>query len=236
MKTETAARMGDSRTLGSVVRSKFLDWVEGNDLATVAASVSKASLSCVLAASLFDTRYALEIAKEAVYFADFALPKTAAAFAAVYGWRVWYSAGRWLVLAPLRELSEHFAPDVSGMPSVRGIPVPELADFVFTEGTFAREALVSRFGVSRSVADFLLGGLEDVGVLVRGANNARVLDERYSRSDVVSILSNVERDGFQKLLRKDGENSYTTTPSMPEIVARSFPAEDEGFTVKALSA
>ena len=94
--------------------------------------------------------------------------------------------------------------------------------------------MVSRFAVSRQTADFLLAGLEGVGVLGRGENNARVMDARFSRSDVVSILSNVDARGFERLFRKDGEGSYSHEPSMPEIEARTFPAESEGFVVSPL--
>jgi len=56
--------------------------------------------------------------------------------------------------------------------------------------------------------------LESIGVLVRGENNARILNEEYSRADVAAILENVgTARELKKVFRQTGPSSFTNQPT-----------------------
>lgn len=73
--------------------------------------------------------------------------------------------------------------------TLEGIPVVELLDHLFEKESFKREEVENKFGIPRNRYTTLAIKLENIGVLIRGENNARVLNTEYSRADVAAILA-----------------------------------------------
>lgn len=80
-----------------------------------------------------------------------------------------------------------------------GIPVSEITDFLFKNKGFSREDFCKDLGVSKARHAYLAEGMEKVGILVRGEKNAVLLSPTATREDVVSILANVDNNGFDEL-------------------------------------
>jgi hypothetical protein len=72
---------------------------------------------------------------------------------------------------------------------VEGIPTLELIDYLFNNQSFKRDDIEAVFGIPRNRFDILAKKLDDLKVLVRGANNGRVLNPEMSRQEIVQILS-----------------------------------------------
>jgi hypothetical protein len=63
--------------------------------------------------------------------------------------------------------------------------------------------------------------LEELGILARGENNARVLNPEYSRSDIAAILQGAERSGdINKVFREVRPGSFTSEPTGKTIMER----------------
>jgi len=71
---------------------------------------------------------------------------------------------------------------------LEGIPTLELIDYLFEHKSFKRDDIEATFGVSRNRFDNLAKKLDEINILIRGANNARVLNPDYTRQEVVAAL------------------------------------------------
>lgn len=99
-----------------------------------------------------------------------------------------------------------------------GIPHSELLDHLFTEKSFKRDEIKDKFLIGHHRTLELGANLEKVGVLVRGDNNARVLNEEYSRGDIASIINGVQFSRHLKpLVTKKQHSLHFSTPSAQEI-------------------
>lgn len=95
----------------------------------------------------------------------------------------------------------------------KNIPLIELVDYLFTSSGYSRAEFCEKFAVSRKVFDDMANSFDSIGVFVRGANNSRILNTDYSRSDITSILTRAsETWEIRKLIRKT-ESWFTHSPS-----------------------
>lgn len=223
MQTYTVA---DARTFWSVARSKALDTFEKNRVADLAGSGVKFTLAVSLA-SLFvfcDYQQAVETLRKIASAGSYALPKTFGAFVIVYGWKTWYSAGKWGFSKTWEALAAMMPEeDRSGCRTVKGLDVAEVADFLFGRRAFPRDEFCKKFSASRAVHEELAAGLESVGIMVRGENNARILAAGTDRAYVESLLADVDAYGFSLRDRiKDSSGmSGNETPPSPELPAQA---------------
>ncbi len=130
----------------------------------------------------------IKIVKFAWFYGDFMLAKLFLGFLLVFGWRLWVSSVRWIVYHVKDSVEEILSKTQEAESSIRGIPIPELVDYVFETKGFRIKETMERFAISRGTYDFLVNGFDLSSVFIRGENNARVLNPSFSRTDVVSIL------------------------------------------------
>lgn len=77
-----------------------------------------------------------------------------------------------------------------------GIPVAELTDYLIRNKHFKREGVNGvreTFGLSMERFNKLAAKLEENGVLIRGENNGRILDTKWSRQTLIDYLSGTEK-------------------------------------------
>lgn len=72
--------------------------------------------------------------------------------------------------------------------TIEGVPVPELIDHLFEEGSFKREDIEGKFGMPRNRYQRLAVKMEALDILIRGENNSRVLNPEMSRGEVIEHL------------------------------------------------
>lgn len=142
---------------------------------------------------------------------------TAGTVAMVLSWENWIllkAAGSWIfcsnfraIVSSLSEMLRESEKDDVGDPgteSVEGIPTVELVAHLFAEKRFSSSDAKDKFALPAARYSALAKKMEEVGILVRGDKNARVLNPDFSRSDVVSIFAGCSKaEDLETLLRKD---------------------------------
>jgi len=97
--------------------------------------------------------------------------------------------------------------------SIDGIPRLELLDHLFTVGTFKRDDVENKWKIPRYRVTEISKKLEDLGVLVRGENNARVLNTDFTREDIASMIDGKKSFFDIKVFTRKVENGYSHRPS-----------------------
>lgn len=93
------------------------------------------------------------------------------------------------------------------------IPKTELVDYLLVNKNLNIKHATEYFLVPQNKIEKLAKKLEEVEILVRGDNNARILNIAFSRSDIANILQDANTiDSIAPLFRKK-ENGYTSVPS-----------------------
>lgn len=214
----------------------------------VAAWTIIAFVGGIFSALIIDTSGTVHMLHSWIAINDYFIVKVLAGFCGAFllkrhhkAWRKWVLRK---VVHFIEDLTELFWPVHREAGELEGIPHSELLDHLFTARSFKRQDIEDKFLIPRYKVTELKAELERVGVLVRGENNAHILNPEYSRQDVASIIQPVQRaKDLQPLFRKKG-NGFTTQPSAKEIekrVALPSPtslvsAADLGFTKRLISA
>lgn len=96
---------------------------------------------------------------------------------------------------------------------IEGIPTVELIDHLFETQSFKRGDVEYKFNIPRNRYQRLAEKLESNGVLVRGENNSRILNEEVRRQDIVKMLEGAESScEIQNYIKKD-KNHYSFKPT-----------------------
>jgi hypothetical protein len=116
-----------------------------------------------------------------------------------------------------------------------GIPTVELVDYIFEHGSFVRAHAETYFGLPRNKFDAMAKQMDTVKIFTRWENNSRVINPDMSRADVMSIFEKSSDNELRPLFRKVTDSSFSSMPSMPEIIERNSPSLDTGFTIRPLN-
>jgi len=76
--------------------------------------------------------------------------------------------------------------------SIEWIPVIELIDHLFIAKSFKREDIEKKFGIARHRFTDVANALEECWILVRGENNARVLNPNITRQEIVACVAEAQ--------------------------------------------
>lgn len=166
-------------SIGQVLWYKLLKWIEKSTSQALFKSclrlLSVATLACVIFAPSFVLGYLTAI----LQWNNYRIPIFFIALALMLNWK-----------RGLRLLRRVRAPR-GNQHAYNGLPVPELADFLLTQGAFKRDTAIPHFGLSQGQYAKIAAELEEKGVLTRGEANARVL-RPIGRAMLVRQL----QDGF----------------------------------------
>lgn len=96
--------------------------------------------------------------------------------------------------------------------SIEWIPVIELIDHLFVAKSFKREDIEKKFGIARHRFTEVANALEECWILVRGENNARVLNPVITKQEIVACIAEA-REASQIARRpiKINESEYHFT-------------------------
>lgn len=215
------------RTISGILWNKFLDTLHESSWYDIFLTFAKCFCWLIISLSLINIPASIENLSIALKWHDFAILKILGSFIGIF-------------CAPLIARSSKKAfewmkdhiPEIPKIPvhgpSYMWIPIIELVDYLFTSDIFSRSEFCERFAVSRKVFDDMSNSFDSLRVFVRGANNARVLSEEYSRSDITSILTRASETGEIRPLIRETKIGYTHKWSMPDILSRG------GFTTRPL--
>lgn len=118
---------------------------------------------------------------------------------------------------------------------VEGIPVDEFVDHIFEHKSFKRDDAETVFAMPRNRYQSLANRLDELGIFVRGANNARELNPNLSRKEVVALITGeassvskfdsacVVPSGVELPSPTEGSDEISETPEpLPDAVETGF--------------
>ncbi len=165
-------------TLRSIMRQKYLTALDQASAGSIFLTLLDIFMGIVICAFLvFPGPTSVAIAY-VMSFYGFAIPKVIGGILAI------------VMLRNRKAIARFFRKrDGSNQHTLEGIPVPELLDFLFRTGGFRlAEAKGNPLFCSRKTYDRLAPKLEELGVLIRGENNSRLLSPDMMREEVAAIL------------------------------------------------
>lgn len=183
-----------------------------------------AKLFCwiIIAMSLVNIPVAIENITIVLKWGDFAIIKIFASFVLVfYIWEIL----QWVkfFLSWIFEWMREFLPEKKNESKIyEGIPIFELVDYLFTNDKYSREEFCAHFATTRKVFDDLANWFDTIGVFTRGANNARVLNKEFSRSDIASIITRASETGEIRPLIREIKWWFTHSPTFKTIPLSEF--------------
>lgn len=214
------------RTARSIMREKALDLLERTELSEMARVSAAVVSSVAITAALAYPQDVGGLLRDVAAWQNWLLPKAAASAAVCFNFRRIVTACA-SVADSVPQEKPRKAVCEKRLGTLEGIPHEEFAHHLFTYGRFSVADADVVFGLPRARYSALAKKLEEIGVLVRGEKNSRVLNPDFGRSDLASVLDGCEKaEDLRPLLRKDGECSYTASPSLPEIRAAANTEEN----------
>lgn len=212
------------KTVRGILWEKFLVVLENSSFSEIFIFLFKCSIFVFFSAALVNIPKTLKLLKYAWFYNDFLLLKLFLVFVLVFFHKVFLKMFN-LFKSRLVTFWENLPfLNVSADPLEKtffGVPVYELADYIFENKTFKRDDVEAFFGLPRNRFDVMAKQMDAVKIFVRGENNGRVLNGDFSRSDVINILSSYDGVELRPLIRKVDNCTFVTAPSMPEILERS---------------
>lgn len=105
--------------------------------------------------------------------------------------------------------------------SIEWIPVLELIDHLFVAKSFKREDVEKKFWIARHRFSEVAQALEECWILVRGENNARVLNPNITKQEIVACVAEA-KEASQIMRRpiKMNESEYRFTDISKTIEKR----------------
>jgi len=152
-------------TLRRVLFAKFLRWIDSLTPHQFRKVLSRLTVSLSIVLVVCVPQFFFGIMTDVTTWHGFALPKMAMLFVAFTYWRL---ALRWSIRQNLKRGNQH---------TYHGLPIDELASFLCEHKQFIRDEAMRRFAISQAKHSSIADELERHQVLVRGPNNARVLNE-----------------------------------------------------------
>lgn len=211
----TEVKKSNERNIKTILWNKFLDILENSTFRQIIFAILLVILSLILTLVLTYTEKATEVILTACRFENYLLLKLVGSFIIIFNFRS--------IFEILKKMLPEF-PEMKKEPTwntIEWIPVVELLDHLFEFESFKRDDIEKKFGIPRNRFTDLAQKLENLGVLIRGENNARVLNPEFARSDVALILEwKTSAEDLRQLHRQENENTWTTQPSKMSIIEK----------------
>lgn len=187
-----------TRTLTSILVSKVLDVLESSTLSQIFSGFLLLLASIIITVVFTYTDDSIEAFRAILTWENAIIAKAIVVTLLVFNFSK--------ILALILEWFESLLAthtDIRTIDSIDGIPRLELMDHLFTIGTFKRDDVESKWAIPRYRVTAISKKLEDLGVLIRGENNSRILNPEYTRADLATLLGDHKSmDDVKVLTRK----------------------------------
>lgn len=187
-----------NRSITSILVSKILDVLESSTLSQIFSGFLLLLASIIITVVFTYTDDSLEAFRAILTWENAIIAKAVVITLLVFNFSK--------ILALILEWFESLLAthtDIRTIDSIDGIPRLELMDHLFTIGTFKRDDVESKWAIPRYRVTAISKKLEDLGVLIRGENNSRILNPEYTRADLATLLGDHQSmDDVKVLTRK----------------------------------
>lgn len=179
--------METTPTMRRVIWSKMIEAAEERSLREITAFIFKPLLVIFFSGCMLKEGKGFDAIMQ---WQNFSVPMILTAVAIVYGipplYRLTIETGENII-----DRTRRTPVTVTGA-SLEGAPLTELVDHLFDTQSFKRADVETTFKIPRGRVSLLGDRLEEVGILTRGENNARILAP-VSREEVLKILKGKRR-------------------------------------------
>ena len=104
---------------------------------------------------------------------------------------------------------------------IEWIPTLELVDYLFENRSFKRDEVEKTFGIPRNRYEKLAKKLDELSILLRGENNARILNEEFTRQEVYKILDwKSSAEELKNIFSKVSDSVYLVAPAIKNIIKK----------------
>ena len=209
-----------NRTLGSIVISKILDVLESSTLSQIFSGFLLLLASVIITVVLTYTDDSIRAFTAILEWENRIILKGVVSTLLIFNFSK--------ILAVFLSWFEGFSlgggeDSFRTIDSIDGIPRLELLDHLFTVGTFKRDDVENKWKIPRYRVTEISKKFEDLGVLVRGENNARVLNPDFTREDVAGLLEGRDSVSNISMFTRKTEKGYSHVPSGRELLERVSP-------------
>lgn len=230
--------MNNTKTLHGVLWIKFLTTLENSTWSDILKYSFKCLIFTFLSLSVINVPFTIKLLKQAWFFYDFVILKLFIIFIIVF-----YNKSISKTLKNIKNELYDFIKKLklwddnkkdNEMKTFFNIPIFELADYIFENKNFKRDEVEKVFWLPRNRFDNMAKQMDYVKIFVRGENNSRILNQDMSRSDIISILESYDWNKLYNLIRKIDSCTYSSSPSMPDIIDKSIPYPSHWFVTKPI--
>lgn len=180
-----------TKTIGGVLSQKIATYLQENNLSKILRKAVELIAGIFLGISAVIPQEMMHAFSWAIKTHDFAVPKVAVISVLFFGRKsIIRQLKRWGHVLQVRRQTENKETTLDN------IPVPELTDYLVRNKHFRREGVNgvrATFGLNMEKFNRLAKKLEENGVLTRGENNGRILDEKWSRQSLIDYLSGTKK-------------------------------------------
>lgn len=203
------------RTIPQIISNKILDNLENLTLSDILIRSLLLFIAIFFTLAILFPATTHSITKSIMQYQNYALLKTTIIFATVFNFQR-------IMKMVVEVYNARPTPQKSSTgDTIEGIPTLELLDHLFEHKSFKREDIETKFAIPRNRYATLANKMESIGILKRGENNSRVLNEEYTRADIASIFKNVtSAKDLKQVFRQIGETSFTKEPQKESMLQR----------------
>lgn len=202
----------NTKTYWQIMSDKFKNVLENGTFKGFMKGAWICAGTCVLTGLLTFPEQSIVLIENALKYQNYLLPKAGFSFVLFYNLEN--------IINSVKSEFEKFTPPVD---MVEGIPTLELIDYLFNNQTFKRDDIEAVFGIPRNRFDILAKKLDDLKVLIRGANNGRVLNPEMSRQEIVQILASWKKaKELKQTFNEIKENYFAAAPAIMKNIKEKF--------------
>lgn len=191
MNTNTNQNNVESPSLSGVLMAKLAGYVKEHKASELFGQLLELTAGLFLGSLLVAPTQIMAGAEYLLKIEDFAIPK-------VVGFAILFF-GRKAIFRTFKRVGRFFEKRkaiINDEKMIDSIPVAELVDYMLRNKHFKREGVNgvrATFGLNMERFNRLAKKLEENKVLVRGENNGRILDGKWSRQALIDYLSGEKR-------------------------------------------
>ena len=207
-KEKTESPKEEKLSLISILWQKFCLWIELNDLSDTFLIFGKIFLIAIFGVILYFPEQSIQKLQTIIEFKDFYLPKFF-----VGGFFIFFSDKIFRVIfTSMSKINIKNPIKKSELGCIFGIPNEEIIDHLITEKTFKQIDCKNKFALNQQQFDAIAKRLEKIGVLIRGGNNSRIFDEKFSRQDLSEIFGGKTSPDELETLWKKTDQGLSSLP------------------------
>jgi len=190
------------KTIGGIFRDKFLKWLEKSTIKKILTLFLQFVIILFIILFLVNHSFAFLILKKIFFLYNFLILKSI------------------FVILIFKYRKKLFSFKKKSKKTIDGIETSELLHFIFTKKAFKLNEFKKTFGLSRNIHEKIAKKLEHFKVLIRGENNARVLNSKFSLEEVKNLLDGAKTSdqiSFMRILKAGDQEILNNMDKKKEV-------------------